>query len=149
MLPWMTCRSHITKLYLASSNSKIIPGLFPRPVIEERKNHRRLSRGRAGKPLLRSRQPYALALAVRHPQTIILPAVVNILITGSIALFFLNSADQVSLCQSGVILHPQITSFGSDILKNHRLLLLWLPWAPLPTFGDCCGVYRVSMRAPE
>jgi hypothetical protein len=59
-----------------------------------------------------------------------LPTVVDVLITGRIALLFLNSPDQVSLYHSGVILHSQITSFGSDILEKHRFLL----WSPRPHY---------------
>jgi hypothetical protein len=60
-------------------------------------------------------EPVTLTLAVRSPQTIELPAVIDVLVAGSISLFFLDGADQILFGQFGVILHPQTPGFGSDI----------------------------------
>jgi hypothetical protein len=60
-----------------------------------------------------------LALTVGPPQDIELPAVINVLVAESIALFFLKGADQISLGQFGIIFYPQVTGFRPDVFHDH------------------------------
>jgi hypothetical protein len=70
--------------------------------------------------VLRSWWLFILALAVRSPQAICLPAVINVLVTGNIALLFLNGTDQINLGHFGVILDPQITGLSPDVFYDHN-----------------------------
>jgi hypothetical protein len=47
-------------------------------------------------------------------------AIFNVLVAGSIALFFLDGMDQINLGQFGVILDPHLTSFSPDVFYDHN-----------------------------
>jgi hypothetical protein len=74
--------------------------------------------------VIRNWWAFILTLAVQPPQAIKLPAVINVLITGGMALFFLDGMDQVGLGQPGVILDSQPAGFGPDVFYGHA-------WSPL------------------
>jgi hypothetical protein len=61
-----------------------------------------------------------LALTVGPPQAIELPAVIDVLVAGSIALFFLNGMDQISFGQFGKIFDPHVTGFRPDVFHDHN-----------------------------
>jgi hypothetical protein len=48
-----------------------------------------------------------------------LTAVINVLVAGIIALFFLDGADQIILGKLGVIFDPQITGLSPDVFHDH------------------------------
>jgi hypothetical protein len=60
------------------------------------------------------------ALAFSSPQAILLLAVLNVLVAGHIAFFFLDGMDQLSLGHLGVILDPHLPSFGLNVFYNHN-----------------------------
>jgi hypothetical protein len=69
---------------------------------------------------IRNRWDFILALAVRPPQAIKLPAVINVLVAGSIALFFLDGMDQIGLRHLGVIFDAHFTGFSPDVFHHHN-----------------------------
>jgi hypothetical protein len=63
---------------------------------------------------------FILSLAIWPPQAIKLPAIINILVAGSIALFFLDAMDQISLGHFGVILDAHFPGFNPDVFHHHN-----------------------------
>jgi hypothetical protein len=66
----------------------------------------------------RNRWASNLSLAVRPPQAIKLPAIVDVLVAGSIALLLLDGMDQIGLGHLGVILDAQVTGFNPDVFHH-------------------------------